>query len=198
MRFERYIFILLLFAATPASGFMLDFYNCDNPSLLENVEQHHLYRNPYLGVKEGVKQIIAEKKFVTAANELRYVLERVPNHPRALEYVAQVSEGLKDPLMGFFYFKRAVTIYPQYAYTHFQFGSYLLDVGNVDESIAELNISVRMDPSLGSAYAVLAKAYERKGEIALARKAEEQAKALGYKGVFPDNTAGNPSPGTTD
>jgi predicted Zn-dependent protease len=165
--------------------------------LVNNVEVNHLYRNRNLSYEPGysIKNIIAEGTYTVAMKELKYVLDRICNHPKALELMADLAKITGDPTLGIFYYKRAVNLYPQYAVTHFRFGSFLLDVGSDEDGIEELERAVEIDPTLAEAHAILSVAYEKAGKTVLARKAGDEAKRLGYNGNVPDNVATPENPG---
>jgi predicted Zn-dependent protease len=120
--------------------------------------------------------------------DLEYTLEKFPNHPGALQVIGSVARLLNIPQLGIAHYKKALSLYPQYAFTHAQYGSYLVDIGKVEEGIAELKQAIKMDPKLAPAYAWLAKAYYKSGQTELGRQAEQQAKELGYKADMPVKT----------
>ena len=191
--------LLACFAVSGARGayetggtpLLADYFDPKYKGLVENLERHHIFSNPYLfgeiGGRLGIDRLISEGEYGVALKELQYSLDRICNHPKALEMMEDLSIIVKDPMLGIFYYKRAIILYPQYAITHYQFGSFLISIGQLEEGIEELKRAVKIEPSFGAAYALLSSAYAMKGEAELARMAEEKARESGYKGSLPDN-----------
>ena len=124
---------------------------------------------------------IREQNMNLAIVNLKYTLDRFPNHPRALMLLGSVAQFAKIPSLAIPYYERALKLYPQYALTHAQYGEYLVTIGRPDDGIARLKRAIELDPTLPVAYGWLATAYSKKGQVELARQAAEQAKALGYR-----------------
>jgi Tfp pilus assembly protein PilF len=118
-----------------------------------------------------------------AINDIVYTLDRFANHPKGLQMASMVSTLIKKPSLATYYFERAVKMYPQYAITHAQYGAYLLSTGNVDGAISRLRVAVESDSNSAAAYALLARAYVKKGDSQAARDAAAKAKELGYDTV---------------
>jgi tetratricopeptide (TPR) repeat protein len=147
--------------------------------LLANIEANHYYSSPYH--PRGVRGNIAAGKYEYAMGDLSYILERFPNHPKALQLLSSVGKLSMDLASPIPYYEKALRLFPQYAYTHAQYGAYLVEIGRIDMGMAKLNKAIEMDPDLGLAHAWLAKAYQKKGDQALARQTEDRARALGYR-----------------
>ncbi len=140
---------------------------------LDLVEKHHL--NKVLG-------FIREDKLVYALGEIKWTLDRFPNHPRAfslLEVVAQLAQVNDLPVV---YYERAIKEYPQHGITHAQYGKYLVDIGKGEQGIIHLKHAIKLSPKLVPAHVWLAESYNKLGKKELARQSAEQARALGYKG----------------
>lgn len=116
--------------------------------------------------------------------DLEYVLRRTINHPQMLALAGLFSITTKRPRWAMPYFERALSIYPEYALTHAQFGKYLTDIGMVDDGIGRLKKAIEIDPKLVAGYVWLAAAYKKHGQADLAREAEGRARSLGYSGKF--------------
>jgi tetratricopeptide (TPR) repeat protein len=127
---------------------------------------------------------IREGHYEYAWQDIDYTLEKFPNHPKALLLAGLTARLQKAPLMAIPYFEKALKLYPQHAMTHAQYGSYLVEIGRVNEGISRLKKATEMKPELAQAYAWLAKAYMKNGDVNLARQTAEQARKLGYKGVL--------------
>ena len=120
---------------------------------------------------------------------MKYVLDRFPNHPKALAIMGDLSKMMDDDLMGIFYYERAIRLYPQYAITHFQYGAFLMDIGKIDEAITEFQKAKDIEPNVAEPYHMLSIAHMKKGDIELAKEFEKKAQSLGYKDAKSDNSA---------
>jgi predicted Zn-dependent protease len=149
---------------------------------LASVEKHHLYTSP--SNARGLVGNIAEGKYERAAGGLQYILERFPNHPRALELAGVLAKMSKNSEIAVRYFEKAIRLYPQYAVTHAQYGKFLTDIDVMDEGIKRLQHAIQLDPKLVASYVWLAKAFAKKGDAKLANETAEQARQLGYKGAI--------------
>jgi Tfp pilus assembly protein PilF len=138
------------------------------------LESHHLTPRVYGDVTAG--------RYHYALFDVDYVLERMPNHPRALQLIGTIAKLTKKPFLAVSYFKRALALYPQYALTHAQYGSYLADVGQVEAGIGELSRAIELDPKLLASHVWLAKVYLKAGNMTLAREHSEAARRLGFNG----------------
>jgi Tfp pilus assembly protein PilF len=141
--------------------------------LLENVEGAHL---------GAAGDQMREGRFHYAIAELGYILDRFVNHPTALQMMATVAKLTKNRSLPIRYFERAISLYPRYALTHAQYGSYLVDIGQMEAGIARLEHAIRMDSKLVAAHVWIAKAYQQVGQLARAEEASRTARELGYKG----------------
>jgi Tfp pilus assembly protein PilF len=121
----------------------------------------------------------------TAVSDVKYTLDRFANHPKGLQLASMVAALIKQPSLATFYFERALNLYPQYGVTYAQYGAFLLSSGQTDNAIIRLKEAVEKDPKLAGAYALLAKAYTKNGNLELARESGEKARELGYKGETP-------------
>jgi tetratricopeptide (TPR) repeat protein len=148
--------------------------NRDVKDLLRVNEAYHLNNEVMDDFNAG--------RFDIVFRNLRYILKRFPNHPEALMLLGSVAILKKEPSLAIPYYTKALSLYPQYAIIHAQFGAYLIDIGQIDSAIASLNKAIRINPNSAFAHARLAQAYYKSGNLELARQAAEQAKALGYKG----------------
>lgn len=174
---------------TPALN---DYFSQDpaTKGLLRNVEAHHLNKLPY--IKDipnfSIKNLIVSDIYA-AYIEMKYVLDRFPNHPKALEIMGDLSKMMDDDLLGIFYYERAISLYPHYAITHFQYGAFLMDIGKIDEAINEFQKAKDIEPNFAEPYHMLSIAHMKRGEIELAKEFGKKAQLLGYKDPISDNTA---------
>jgi Tfp pilus assembly protein PilF len=142
--------------------------------LRKNVEFHHLGEPFWVNYRAG--------DLPRALAELDYTLVRFPNHPQALLLVGTVAKLMKRTSVPIGYFERALRLFPQHAVTHAQYGMYLVEIGQVEAGLARLNRALERDPNSALAYAGLALAYHRGGDVVAAREALQKARNLGYKG----------------
>ncbi len=149
-------------------------------SFLETVEQNHLHHSS-MAAGLPLLHLIQKGNFKDAIIELQYILTRFVNHPGALYLLCQVAKQANDPSLPIEYFERAIRLYPEYAYTHAQYGTYLVDIGSLAAGMAQLQIAIEQDPYLASAHAGLARAYSKSGKSELAHQASQKAKELGYR-----------------
>lgn len=108
--------------------------------------------------------------------DCRYALERFPNHPRALHLVGEIAKATNQPAMAIPYFEFALKMYPQYSFTHAQYGHYLIDIGATSAGVVELREALRLDPKQFQAKAWLAEALAAHPELGTAGPAPGPAK----------------------
>lgn len=142
--------------------------------LLFSVEKNHLNNRVWADFYAG--------RYYGVLPDLNYILDKFPNHPRALMLLGTIAKITGEVSMPLPYYIKALKLYPQYALIHAQSGNYLVDIGRVDLGISKLEEAVKLDPTLARAHAWLAKAYYKSGKPDLARQAADRARSLGYKG----------------
>ncbi len=125
---------------------------------------------------------LAADRVQYAIDELRYTLNAFPNHPRALMLIKPVENAAKRAVFGVAAFERALSLYPQYAITHAQYGWYLVEINLLPAGIGKLKQAIEMDPKLITAYVWLSRAYSKGGNPEAARETAQQARDLGYTG----------------
>ncbi len=155
-----------------------DYFTADQypetKALLRSVEDHHLHNQVWTDFYTGQLSLVVP--------DLRYTLDKFPNHPTALLVLVSVAKQSKDLSLPIPFFQKALRIYPQYAVTHAQYGTFLVDAGLIHKGIEHLKMASEIDPDLVAAHVYLAKAYLALGDAELARQSAERARALGYKG----------------
>lgn len=149
--------------------------------LIYLVEKGHVNEKVFNDFQTGdYKSVLADMK---------YALERVPNHPRALMLLCGVARMTSQPAIPIPFFERALKLYPQYAFTHAQFGLYLTQIEQYDAGIEQLKKATEIDPKMAQAQAWLAEAYFDKGDRESGRLAAEQARKLGHQKPIPGEDA---------
>ena len=151
--------------------------------LLQSVETHHIIPCPH--DKGGVFADIAAGRYEYAYADMEYVLKYFPNHPKGLHLIGMIARTMNRPSLAIAYYQKALHLFPQYALTHLQFGSYLIDIAQTTPAIAELQKAIKLDPSLKMAYVKLAQAYVINGHTEKARQAADEARKLGYTEAIP-------------
>jgi len=120
-----------------------------------------------------------------AAREIRYTLDRLVNHPKALALSATVGNLMGQPNLPVNYYQRAIKMYPKHAITHAQFGNFLVGVGELEDGIERLKVAIKINPKMAVAYGWLALAYQKNGNDDLAREYSKKAKERNFKGKLP-------------
>ncbi|MGH7680495.1 MAG: hypothetical protein ACRENN_00740 [Candidatus Eiseniibacteriota bacterium] len=129
--------------------FTAQFYS-DVEAYLEQVENRH--------ASERVWNLYRSGNYNEAMGDCKYVLSRFPNHPRSLHLLGEIAKATDQTSMPIPYFERALELYPQHAYTHAQYGHYLVEINATSAGIAELLEALRRDPNQLQARAWLAEA----------------------------------------
>jgi Tfp pilus assembly protein PilF len=164
-----------------APGF--DYFTSPEVPSPEQPANSRTYRNLITSAHtDKIPGWIQQGRMQDAINDVVYTLDRFANHPKGLQLAAMVASIIKRPSLAVYYFDRALKLYPQHAITYAQYGAYLIGSGQTDAGIEQLKEAVERDQKLAGAYALLAKAYTKNGNLDLAREAAEKARDLGYKG----------------
>jgi predicted Zn-dependent protease len=190
---KRYVFTVVLLAVLsspslsgsqefdhgPTGTLNHDYFNPDATiqRLRANVDVNHtkpLFEN------------IALRKMSNAIEEINYILARFPNHVQALSMTTAVAKLTKNSAFGIPFYERATSMFPRYAITHAQYGKYLVDFDQTTVGIERLKKAVELDPKLAPAYAWLAGAYLKSGNVELARESAAKAREFGFQGKLPD------------
>ncbi|WP_447968782.1 tetratricopeptide repeat protein [Nitrospira sp. M1] len=120
-----------------------------------------------------------------ASREIRYTLDRLVNHPKALALSATVGNLMGQPNLPVNYYQRAIKMYPKHAITHAQFGNFLVGIGEFEDGIERLKIAIKINPKMAASYGWLAWAYQKSGENELAQEYSQKAKERNFKGKLP-------------
>jgi len=114
---------------------------------------------------ERVWAVFWKGKYTEATGDCEYVLTRFPNHPRALHLIGEISKATNQVSLAIGFFENALALYPQYAFTHAQYGHYLTDIGVVQAGVEQLREALRLDPGQFQAKAWLAEALAAHPEL---------------------------------
>jgi Tfp pilus assembly protein PilF len=160
----------------------------------ENKETKHLLNLVEVAHTNRVLPQISQNDWGGALSDIKYTLNRFPNHPRGLLLMALYARLIKKYALVIPYYEKAIRLYPQYPLTYAQYGSYLVTLGNIDNGIRRLEQAVAMSPELVFAHVWLAVAYQKTGNVELSRQAESKARALGYTGRISVESLQNAQP----
>lgn len=153
-------------------------YRTVNPGFRAQVESHHFNPDVERLVKGQTDEIGAD---------IDFVLERMPNHPRALAAMVRLStkqgtnrpKGAKQTVDC--YFERALGFQPDDSTVNTLAGAYLLGRGNVNGAIGQLKAAIALAPDDGIAHYNLGLAYFEKKDYDLALAEAKRARELGIE-----------------
>ncbi len=116
-----------------------------------------------------------EQNYRKAVVEFSQALQLDPKYSQAALYLGRVYNALYDDQNALAYFRTAIEIDPDYLEARASYAGALLDAGNLDEAVRQLNAVTQRDPNNGMAWYLLSQAYARKSSfdeaIAASRKA---------------------------
>jgi len=107
-----------------------------------------------------------EKNYRAAAVAFEKALAIDAKYSQAALYLGRTYNALYESEKAKDAFKRAIEIDPDYAEARASYGGMLLDLGDLDESIRQLNASVVKEPGNSLTNSLLAQAFIRKGALA--------------------------------
>ena len=126
---------------------------------------------------DGIKYYIKgyEQNYKKAAAHFEKALVADPTYSQAALYLGRAYNALFEEEKAQQYFKKAIEIDPDYLEARASFAGMLLDIGDVDEAIRQINTVLTRQPNHAMALTMLAQAYRMKGlypqSIESARKA---------------------------
>jgi tetratricopeptide (TPR) repeat protein len=130
-------------------------YDAESARLIPIVENGHLglKTNP-----RGFWPYFTTGRYAQAVGELKYVLGVFVNHPRALHLLGICATAMGVSDIPIAYYEKAIRFYPKRAFTHAQYGTYLVDIGETMQGMRELNAALALEPDQPMALASLEKA----------------------------------------
>jgi len=134
-----------------------DYFARDPATLgvIEEVERYHLSEdNFWRNYRDGHLEY--------ASNDLIFTLRWLPNHPRALYLMESICAQMGRAEDAIPYYEKAVTRFPQHAYTRAQYGAFLIRLGAREVGIQELRTAIAADSTLVQARAWLQEALIRR------------------------------------
>ena len=106
-----------------------------------------------------------EKNYRAAAVAFEKALSIDAKYSQAALYLGRTYNALYEGDKARAAFRRAIEIDPDYAEARSSYGGMLLDLGDLDESIRQLNASVVKEPGSSLTNSLLAQAFIRKGAL---------------------------------
>ncbi|MGD0734891.1 MAG: tetratricopeptide repeat protein [Terracidiphilus sp.] len=116
-----------------------------------------------------------EQNYRIAAAEFESALAIDPKYSQAALYAGRAYNALYEDKKSLEYFKEAITIDPDYLEARSSYAGALLDAGDMDEAIRQLNVVTQRDPNSGMAFYLLSQAFARKNDYDDAIQAARQA-----------------------
>lgn len=98
-----------------------------------------------------------------------------PKFSKALLYEGRTQSALHDDGAAILAMQGAVQLDPDYQEARASYAAALLDGGNLDEAVRQLNVVTRREPERGMAWYLLSQAYARKSDFADGKTAAENA-----------------------
>jgi tetratricopeptide (TPR) repeat protein/uncharacterized caspase-like protein len=105
-----------------------------------------------------------------AAGHFESALSIAPKFSKAALYLARAYNALFDEDNAKAAFRKAIEIDPDYAEARASYGGMLLDIGDLDEAIRQLDAALRLQPANSLTNALLSQAFTRKGAYGEAEK----------------------------
>jgi tetratricopeptide (TPR) repeat protein len=119
-----------------------------------------------------------EQNYKKAAEQFEKALAADPTYSQAAFYLGLTYNALFEEEKAQEYYRKAIAIDPDYLDAHANYAGMLLDIGNVDESIRQVNIVLQRNPKHASALTMLAQAYRLKEMYPQSMEAARKAIAL--------------------
>ena len=104
-----------------------------------------------------------------------------PKFSAALVYLGRAQSALFEDDKAIASLKQAVELDPDYQEARASYAAVLLDGGNLDEAVRQLDVVTRREPDRGWAWYLLSQAYARKDDFVQGRTAAENAIRLSPK-----------------
>jgi Tfp pilus assembly protein PilF len=117
------------------------------------------------------------ENYKKAADEFRTALQIDPKYSQAALYLGRVDNALYQDQESLAAFKTAIDTDPDYIEARSSYAGALLDAGDMDEAIRQLNVVTQRAPENGMGWYLLSQAYYRKGDFADGKTAALQAVA---------------------
>jgi tetratricopeptide (TPR) repeat protein len=115
------------------------------------------------------------ENYKKAAEHFEAALAIDPKFSAALVYLGRAQSALYEDDKAIASLKQAVDLDPDYQEARASYAAVLLDGGNLDEAVRQLDVVTRRDPNRGWSWYLLSQAYARKEDYVQGRAAAEKA-----------------------
>jgi tetratricopeptide (TPR) repeat protein len=126
-----------------------------------------------------------DQNYKKAAEQFEKALQLDPTYSQAAYYLGLTYNALFDEAKAQQYFKKAVEIDPDYLEAHANYAGMLLDIGDVDEALRQINTVLVLQPDHAAALTMLAQAYRFKELYPQSIEAAHKAIGLAPKNAEP-------------
>jgi uncharacterized caspase-like protein/tetratricopeptide (TPR) repeat protein len=116
-----------------------------------------------------------EQNYKKSAVEFQAALDIDPKYSQAALYLGRVDNALFEDQKALAAFKLAIENDPDYVEARASYAAALLDAGDLDEAVRQLNVVTQREPKNGMGWYLLSQAYARKGDYKDGRTAAEEA-----------------------
>jgi len=116
-----------------------------------------------------------EENYRKAAGFFQQALAIDPKYSQAALYLGRVENALYEDQKALEAFRQAIAIDPDYIEARASYAAALLDAGDMDEAVRQLDIVTKRDAGNGMAWYLLSQAYARKGDYKDGEVAAQQA-----------------------
>lgn len=161
---------LLVFGVEGNKG-VYDYFGPKPAELLWAVESYHL--------QQGITKM-NDGRLQYAFQDFEFILNRFPNHPKALALMVEVTNKMGKPGLAERYFAKAIELYPNTAYTYVVYGIHLQKTGKNAAAIDNYKKAIELSPVLPEAHYNLGLAYVTEKRYELANKEANEAYDLGH------------------
>ena len=126
-----------------------------------------------------------DQNYKKAVDQFEKALQLDPTYSQAAYYLGLTYNALFDEQKAQQYFKKAIEIDPDYLEAHASYAGMLLDIGDVDEALRQINTVLVLQPKHVEALTMLAQAYRFKELYPQSIDAAHKAIALAPKSAEP-------------
>jgi len=117
----------------------------------------------------------SEDNYKKAAGEFKAALAMDAKYSQADLYLGRVDSALYEDQDALTAFKQAIETDPDYVEARSSYAAALLDAGDMDEAVRQLNVVTQREPDNGMAWYLLSQAYARKGDNKDGKTSAEKA-----------------------
>jgi tetratricopeptide (TPR) repeat protein len=115
------------------------------------------------------------ENYQKAVDLLQQAVSIDPKYSTAYVYLGRVERALYEDDKAIDAFRRAIEIDPDYMEARSSYAGALLDQGNLDEAVRQLDVVIKRTPADATAWYLLSQAYARKGSFQQGKDAAEKA-----------------------